>query len=268
LFSSHYASFKGDSFRDVDKLQIHYALVEVARAYRRGYLEYLTFLERYYRRTRCLRSEPESIRNWLRLQYPTNSDTTIFYRIHGGPILFSEDGQDVGWWATTQSKNQINIHKGGFLSNYTTYQALGGTILYATRYEGFLGGASVPGSDLQNWIDVRARYRRWVTHEVGHTFNNAIRDASGASKLPERTVTEWQKEGELPIPLSPYERGGFCGTKSEGWQWRLKRQADENYEIFSDMFIGWVYNCFVEDSERSEFMNEKMPYWIFNAAKP
>ena len=267
LFSSPYASFRGNSFREVDKIQIHYALVEVAKAYRRGYLEYLAYLDNYYSNIGCITSDLESIKYWLSLQFPTNSDTTIFLRIHSGPILFNEDGQDLGWWATTHSKNQINIHKGGFLSKYTTYQELDGTILYASRYEDFLSGKTVPGFDMQNWIDVTERYRHWVTHEVGHAFNNAIKDSSGAGKLPENTVTKWQNANKLPLPLSPYdEEGGFCGTKNEGWQWRLSDQNGPG-EIFSDMFIGWVYNCF-ESSQRSDFMNENMPYWIFNAAKP
>jgi len=145
LFSSLYATFKGDSFRTVDKIHIDEALVEVAAAYRRGYSQYLSYLDNYYRNLGCLpTSDLESIMSWLQRQQTPN-DLMIFYRIHGGRILFNEDGQDVGWWATTQSKNQINIHKGGFLSNYTTYQALGGKILYASRYEDFLNGKSVKG---------------------------------------------------------------------------------------------------------------------------
>jgi hypothetical protein len=268
LFFSLYATFKGDSFREVDKVQIDEALVEVAEAYTRGYSQYLAYLDNYYRNLGCLpTSDLESILSWLQRQQTPNA-LMIFYRIHDGKILFNEDGQDVGWWATTQSKNQINIHKGGFLSKYTTYQELGGKILYASRYEDFLNGKSVKGADEYNWTNVTESYRRWVIHEVGHAFNNAIKDSNGAGKLPERIVTNWQNANKLPPPQSPYEKEGFCGTKSEGWQWRLKSQKGEPYEIFSDMFIGWVYNCFAKNSTRSDFMNENMPYWIFKAAKP
>jgi RHS repeat-associated protein len=126
--------------------------------------------------------------------------------------------------------------------------------------------------------------KRFVVHEMGHAFENALDDIPGWGKLGREGIHKnlWFRnyEGE--------RFGGFAGGQGD-WQWSreeggLRKVCDEDGkcrwidgrgEIFADMFIGWVYNQWEKNQngpgwsakgqERADYMSNNMPNWIFNA---
>jgi hypothetical protein len=261
---SPYATF-GEGFAEIDKVFIDAALEKIAKAYVRGYKDiFVPYV------VSCPGSDLESIRFTIdNLIRPAEiGPAELFSKIHGGPIKFTKLTTDVSWWAQAASKKEIQVFKGGFLSNFDTYKSLGGTMLgrdYVKYVEG--GTSALPaGYEPANMMMVVEKYQRFVTHETGHAFDLAhfYGPAEEKKRVIRDKISAGQKDGTLPLPETPYNLGGFCGTKSEGWQWRLASQSHYTGEIFADMFVGWVHNCnYSADPRRTEFMNTYMPIWIY-----
>jgi hypothetical protein len=151
--------------------------------------------------------------------------------------LIKEDGSDA-YWAETRSSNEIWI--------------------------------------FDNADAREVSQRRFVVHEVGHAFENALLGALG-SKLGQNTLGKqeyrdlWYRSNEhLPSSISEAERDpnrGFAGGHGD-WQWSSREGSDWRGEIFADMFVGWVYKQWaVTDlgQQRAEFMDTYMPGWIVEA---
>ncbi len=117
---------------------------------------------------------------------------------------------------------------------------------------------------------------RFITHEMGHSFENALIGPlgyrAGRAELPEDLWERFTDE---------FRYGGFAGglgswqfSKEEG-PYNPDEGTDGRGEIFADQFIGWVYNRWEADpsgegwnalgERRAFYMNQNMPWWIFNA---
>lgn len=243
LFPSQYATFEsGDgtgAFEKIDKELIHVALEAIASAYLTAYN---TALWNQYILCREIK--------YLLPPYRI-SKAQIFYKIHDGKITFKKFNLDPGYFGEASGKNIIYIYKRGSVTHAETYR-------YLSNYM----GTWPPTANDHTWIMVQEKFHRFIVHETGHAFDNAIR-----GKHPSKIVEIAHDNNYLPKPESPYSLGGFCGTKSDGWQWRLESQRAFANEIFADMYVSWVYNCFT-GSQRTDFMNELMPMWIYGKASP
>jgi RHS repeat-associated protein len=150
------------------------------------------------------------------------SSIQLFRLLHGGKIEFVRKANRVsGYWAYTISSREIWIY------------------------------ANASESDV-------AENRRFIVHEVGHAFENALLGTLGAKK----------GRDELPGELVNRE-GGFAGGFTV-WQWSKEETAGE---IFADMFIGWVYNRWETigtelaplGQQRADYMHANMGGWIVEA---
>ncbi|MBN2499154.1 MAG: hypothetical protein JXB38_00225 [Anaerolineales bacterium] len=181
-------------------------------------------------------------------------------KIHKGVITFKLTGEDKSNWAITKSNNEIWIHKGAKIGND----------------EGI--------------------YQRFITHEMGHAFNNATDWEANSTitadlERPIRTYYESEevvnKKGETvldkhgnPVTTqvermeidhydedaailyrseSKYHYYGYAGGSN--WQFGYdpnNRQGEE----FADMYVGWVFGKWgagdMADARRSH-MDEVMP---------
>ena len=240
-YPSEFAEFRsGDGagqFEEIDEALIHVALDIIASAYLRAYNGMLHSLQEI-----C--NDPI----YLTPAYQLNK-TQIFYRIHRGKVTFSKFDKDPGYYGEAAGENSIYIYKGGSVTNSETYRYLSGYT-----------GEWPPSSNDGTWVMVQQKYHRFITHEMGHAFDSAIRNHA-----PSRMVGIASRY--LPKPESPYQLGGFCGTKSDGWQWRLDNQRAFQNEIFADMYLSWTYGC-LTSPQRSDYMGEMMPTWIFYKAQP
>ena len=134
--------------------------------------------------------------------------------------------------------------------------------------------------------------KRFIVHEVGHTFENALDDVLRSGKLGRDGLTE-------DLWLRAYEGEDFGGFKSgrgssqfstdygvwdDGgtpavWNEETKKydfaeddHKDGRGEIFADMFIGWVYNEWetrvdgtwtTKGQERADYIARNMGDWIY-----
>jgi hypothetical protein len=184
---------------------------------------------------------------------------TAFNRIHniGQRLVIykhSSSYANSGIWGTGNS-HTVNIWSAGYFDN---------NINYLTGYGQV--GLSVAMDN----------YKRFVTHEMGHVFDNIVIER--LNKYPRSLVTGNLAQGSF------HDANGFCAPKiewsngpnrlKEGWQWRT---TNDSWEYFADMFVGWTYNCWEHEvpgnefspltdigQERSNFMNEHMPVWVYS----
>jgi hypothetical protein len=105
---------------------------------------------------------------------------------------------------------------------------------------------------------------RWIVHELGHAFENAMLGTLGRRAGREGLPAElWYRTVENE------QNGGFAGG-FEKWQYSRDEGPNGRGEIFADMFVGWVYNQWeVDDSgltatavKRADYMNSRMPGWV------
>jgi RHS repeat-associated protein len=191
---------------------------------------------------------PPEIRS-IRIPWPIHliDPFIAFMGIHGGKIRFTryplslneETGiPSFNYPGDTQSKNHIRI----FWPRLGQWNTGPDRIFY--------------------WRD-DGEYERFIVHEVGHAFDNALNFA------PRKTIAGYSYL-LTPDVTSP---NGFFGTQGQGWQRRANNLSGYNltYEIFADQFIGWVYRKWQEEEpgiltplgqKRSDFMNLYMPPWI------
>lgn len=87
---------------------------------------------------------------------------------------------------------------------------------------------------------------RWIVHELGHAFSNGL-----------------EKEPERAVPDSLLSRSIFAGPLGV-WQFSL---AQTQGEVFADLFLGWVFDTWGEDTNGAEFMQTNMNEWILSAIK-
>jgi RHS repeat-associated protein len=170
---------------------------------------------------------------YLQLQKTNRYD--VFLSIHGGPITFVRTAENAkqyfsdpsaGAWAYTLSPRKILI-----FSNATA--------------------------------DNVERNPRWIVHEVGHAFENAMLETigskAGRDNLHRNLITR---------KIENEQFAGFHGGFSS---WQYSRDLGSG-EIFADMFIGWVYNQWeVSNNEftptaikRSDYMEKNMSGWIMS----
>lgn len=236
-------------FTQQERTLIEQPLSEVAFAYLRSY-------DPYGKRIGlpCL---PLSIRDRVKKSYAYS----IFYQIHGGPITFDRwtEQQRFDWPVEPKvvgqdsTKNVIFIYKYGMRSGcYARIDRSDPAQGYVTsqQYSFF--------NDLPDEC-----YKRFIVHETGHAFDNALDGA------PARVTG---RRSDLTVANNVNtENSGFAGTKYTCWQ--MRTQGDNSGpEIFADQFTGWVYRTWdlsrVDPSRpglgeiRRDFMNEYMPVWI------
>jgi hypothetical protein len=174
-----------------------------------------------------------------RIMFPHQiSPLVAFLRVHNGPVTIKRKANSVGgYWGEAQSINLI------YIFNNATNEDI----------------ATTP---------------RFIVHEMGHVFENALYDVYGA-KLGRLSITEslWWRGYAGSI------YGGFAGDIPLSWQFSrgeggyddkgtedTKDDTDGRGEIFADMFVGWVYSRWEDNSkglERSEHMNQRMDAWIY-----
>jgi len=169
---------------------------------------------------------------------------TAFFRIHDGKMNFTKSssrridpdtGDDDNTYGETFSKNKITIYSPG-------------------RFDVFTYGKGNESRAIVN-------FGHLITHEMGHAFDNAVGRKAGQAVLATLST------GNTDIA------NGFCGTKTTSgiaWQWRFN---NVNFEYFADMYMNWSYSCWNGniydpsalslDQQRSNFMNEHMPVWIY-----
>ena len=104
---------------------------------------------------------------------------------------------------------------------------------------------------------------RFIVHELGHAFENALEEIVG-NKPPRAALARIQRNNPnfpnrfVSGQASPY---GFAG-RFPGWQ---QSEQEDAYEEFADMYIGWTYNTWDEGSagwQRASFMSSHMPLWV------
>jgi RHS repeat-associated protein len=174
---------------------------------------------------------------------------TAFFKIHGGRIKLNLVNylSEHDAWGLALTSQAIRIYKDAPLDRMSREFDQG----YA--WDLHSGG----------------RLGRFITHEMGHVFENAY----------ERDFRE--KPGRYLIDTK-YKHlknsDGFAtdhrGISDMQWQWRAEGD-NTGGEIFADMFVGWVHNNWMKEPaskwlmpqyltglERASFMNENMPIWI------
>jgi RHS repeat-associated protein len=224
---------------------INDALMDVARAYSRGYREYIM--------TQYLSGCKTIMFGLLEPGDPIR----IFLKIHGGKITIREhsdnypDSKLVDTWGSGSGINVINIWKpGNFFTAYNT----------------------MTQNRRLNFSVAEAYYRNFIVHETGHLFDNALYAA-----------TNVQARNAVVGDLINYDTDGAHGyymmrNDPSGEQWQF-RGSNENYENFADMFLGWVYSKWEQDPSgnsrltqmgqmRSDFMDTHMSRWIFDIVAP
>lgn len=115
--------------------------------------------------------------------------------------------------------------------------------------------------------DLAAGDARWAVHELGHAFVN-----TGRGK-PISTLDHYQATvaGFPNKPLTPNNPDGKWGFAGPRWGWQRSDQGKTSEE-FADMYLGWVYNQWEQNSRgdgwspqgkmRADFMNSLMPTWL------
>jgi hypothetical protein len=171
-----------------------------------------------------------------------NTDAkSIFLKIHGGRITINWVTylSEYNAWGLGAWSNAIRIYRDAPLDrmsqefdyNYMTDELKGG------------------------------RLGRFITHEMGHVFENAYNN-NGAGQVGRNMVSD------NPQIVN---RKGFAGRFLQ-WQWS---HDITNYEIFADMFVGWVYKNWMEKPanedllpdfhqglDKSRLMEKCMPIWV------
>jgi len=171
---------------------------------------------------------------------------SAFFKIHGGKItitwvnyLSSESAWGLGAW-----HNAIRIYKDAPLDRLS--QELD------SYFSDILSGG---------------RLGRFITHEMGHVFENAYEEYNG--NLPGRNM--------VANKSNINNRDGFAsnsnGISELQWQWSYDTNS---HEVFADMFVGWVYANWAKKPidpraslaqynagvAKSDIMNKNMPIWI------
>jgi RHS repeat-associated protein len=119
--------------------------------------------------------------------------------------------------------------------------------------------ANVTVQDLTN-----PKYYKFITHEMGHAFNNRI-GGKGANALSPGLYNN--------------RLGLIENTNTEWWQFHVTDATDaesvRRSETFADMFLAWVYRGWVKTGQpgvvragqqRQIFMNDNMANWIVYAS--
>jgi RHS repeat-associated protein len=240
-YSSHYENENKDTlgFTSTEMDLVESALMDVARAYA------LTYNEYGYRERANLYCLPPEIR--IHFGVRTTNPIAAFLTIHGGRIKFykyEQDDLNTVYLGETESKNVIRIYPNGDTNT-------GGEFNY-----GYVS-------------DWQGKYKRFIVHETGHAFDNAI----GLEGRVELGLTELITDTDISN-ISVDQNNGFYGTQGQGWQRRGEVHKSEHLETFADMFIGWVYKKWEINPmtgnwtdlgiQRSEFMNQHMPGWIIS----
>ncbi|MDH5607033.1 MAG: hypothetical protein OEY93_09105, partial [Anaerolineae bacterium] len=244
-FASSFADFSvldnaAERWEDVEMALINDALQSIAYAYARAYA-YVSSEYLEYSLGSCDDDIPANL-------IPGKiSPESAFLLIHDGKISFRKGGQPNTAWAVASGSNIITLFPDAALHT-------DGDDSYENAYEYFRH----LGSNFAIW----AAWKRFIMHEVGHNFDNAIGDA-GENLV---ASTPAIKGGSID------QKNGFYGTAREGWQRRLQHQNENSNEIFADMFVGWVYEMFETipsenvlteaGKTRSDFMTENISKWI------
>jgi len=169
---------------------------------------------------------------------------TAFHKVHGGRVTFKWNSFGAnGYWGRAISPQKV-----WFYSN-------------------------TPKDLLSSYIG-----QRFVTHEMGHVFENAY---SEVYQQYTGTDKEYKPARNLVATNNNLNnRNGFAGVFLD-WQWSNDSSSGE---IFADMFVGWVFNSWAlsptvplsdnrykQQNEnylfglsKSEFMMEYMPIWIYD----
>ena len=168
---------------------------------------------------------------------------TAFFKIHGGKITITwvtyyspERAWGLGAWS-----DKIRIYKDAPLDRMS--QEFDSSYPLDTLDGGRLG--------------------RFITHEMGHVFENAYEKVYDEARPGRNMVASTTKINN---------RDGFAGNWLQ-WQWSSDTAA---HEIFADMFVGWVYNNWAKKptdprssqsqynagTAKSAIMNKNMPSWI------
>jgi RHS repeat-associated protein len=187
-----------------------------------------------------------------------------FWKIHKGAMNIERvDGEAGTAWGESQSPNNIHI-----FDTLTSAKA--------------------------------AQTPRFIVHEIGHSFENAMADTTGRKEAyypsdwpavenrgqPFIQQNKWGRQGLSPFPeLYNYRGDGvenFAGFHGKYLVWQFSKDigglvgnTDGRGEIFADMFIGWVYNKWEADpdflsgltylgEQRKEYMDTQMDKWIFD----
>jgi len=175
------------------------------------------------------------------------SPYSAFLALHGGPITFRRMSEKVeGYWAKTWSSREVRVYANASADDVTLNQ-------------------------------------RFIVHELGHAFENALLGTLGARMGRENLPAAlWDRS----LPGEHY--GGFAGGFLD-WQWSRgeggyndggtpdnpEDDIDGRGEIFADMFIGWVFHQWESSSVpgvwtttgnlRAAYMEDNMQRWIADA---
>ena len=161
-----------------------------------------------------------------------------FFGVHGGRVTFKWKSYIEGsHWGRTQDAQNILIFK-----------------------------------NIRQGLLTTDRGQRFITHEMGHAFENAYLEVNNTVK-PGRTHVSTNNQLN--------NRSGFAGGFLD-WQWS---DSPGEGEIFGDMFVGWVFNSWAppplikpDDSQeyknqnqaylsgldKSKAMREYMPIWVYD----
>jgi len=182
---------------------------------------------------KVLNNDAGAVASALASEMGLNSPVAAFYQIYGGPV-------------TVIRKNQ------------TCTEAIG------QWYSGSCSGWAYTANANEIWIFANAAPENIISrphllaHELGHAFENALANRDG-SKLGREALSA------RPDLLN---RQGFYGPPLF---WQLSTDMGSS-EIFADMFLGWAYNKWEEESPggdltpsgaaKAEFMREIMSQWL------
>lgn len=186
-----------------------------------------------------------------------------FRKIHKGPIEIKRISEIRGVWGESQSSNLIHI-----FSNMT--------------------------------IDDVVTHPRFIVHEIGHSFENAMAGTIGRrvayypknysdSGLAGKPFIQGNKWGRQELPTELYNTRGdginnYGGFFAGHLVWQFSKDfggynpefdTDGRGEIFADMFVGWVYGKWEIDPNnpnelsslgqmRKDYMDQRMDQWIFD----
>lgn len=222
------------------------ALWKVAQAYANAYQQI------YLKQLLCIYQRAPYLLRHIKIQ--PMDPISVFLRVHNGPVTFKKllmrNGDTLGEY--TDAK-EVRIY---------SYGRLQGT-------DSYFNGYAYP---LRSEI-----WGRFIVHEMGHVFDNAL-------GLKPRTELSKIENGEYIYNSLLQEIGvndnsnlnGFAGGRDiTGWQRRCNtcNRGGLEYEVFADMFLGWVYNSWEPGNYRglsetgrgrADFMNTNMPLWIWS----
>ena len=240
------ANFENE-FSTVDKIIIDEALWDVAGAHSRAYNAELRAYQDYLlMQHHCL-----DVSHYVETFGWVTTPFLAFTSIHDEKITFRKLNSD--GWGEVSDFHTINIYRDGYFFQVGDFFN-DGKITHGRI------NPVLTGSHAEKW----AKYKRFITHEVGHAFDNAtyvIGNQLGRNAVHKSRGTDHDVISDLT---------GFAGPRQD-WQWRLARM-DTHTEIFADMFVGWVYDQFEVDEEskltemgqrRYDFMKPRMRSWIF-----